>query len=105
MTIQHAAIPTASISPALVAAALDCLAFIPDGQEKLRAPDFTFGRQVGDHAGKTNAVTGETLSAEDYAAHRAASLPSDADKALLQKIQTNPDGPWIAPRKAEALKQ
>ena len=29
MTIQHAAIPTASISPALVAAALDCLAFMP----------------------------------------------------------------------------
>ncbi len=31
MTMHHAAIPTVSIPPALVAAALDCLAFIPDG--------------------------------------------------------------------------
>jgi hypothetical protein len=31
MTTHHTAIPTASISPALVAAALDCLAYIPDG--------------------------------------------------------------------------
>ena len=33
MTTHHAALPTASISPALVAAALDCLAYIPDGHQ------------------------------------------------------------------------
>jgi hypothetical protein len=33
MTTHHPALPTASISPALVAAALDCLAYIPDGHQ------------------------------------------------------------------------
>ncbi len=78
---------------------------IPEGQEKLRAPDFAFGRQVGVHAGKTVSVTGEPLSAEAYAKHRAASLPTDADRALLLEIQSNPDGPWIAPRQTEPLKK
>ena len=56
MTIQHAAIPTASISPALVAAALDCLAFIPDGHRLEPSLLIAVTRTIAPNVGEADAL-------------------------------------------------
>jgi hypothetical protein len=56
MTIHHATIPTASISPALVAAALDCLAFIPDGHRLEPSLLIAVTRTVAPNVGEADAL-------------------------------------------------
>ena len=56
MTIHHADIPTASISPALVAAALDCLAFIPDGHRLELSVLIAVTRTMAPNVGEADAL-------------------------------------------------
>jgi hypothetical protein len=56
MTIHYTSIPTASISPALVAAALDCLAFIPDGHRLEPSVLIAVTRTIAPNVGEADAL-------------------------------------------------
>jgi len=70
---------------------------IPEGQPKLTAPDLKFHRGIGDFKEGRFSTTGEELSAEDYRAHLAESLPTEADQVVLKDIFTTGEV-WIEPR-------
>jgi benzoyl-CoA 2,3-dioxygenase component B len=70
---------------------------VPEGQPKLTAPDLKFHRSIGDFRESRYSVTGEELSAEDYAAHLAEVLPTAADQEALRGIFTSGET-WIEPR-------
>jgi len=69
---------------------------IPDGSPKLFVPDMKFHRSIGEFAGLTYSVTGESLSAEDYAKHIAEVLPSSEEQEDVARLMHEPG--WIAPR-------
>lgn len=74
---------------------------IPEGQEKLFAPDIKFNRHIGQYAGKAFSLTGEPQTAEEHARHLAAVLPSPADIAAVNELLAA-DNDWIEPKGAEA---
>jgi benzoyl-CoA 2,3-dioxygenase component B len=59
---------------------------IPQGQPKLRAPDPTFNRQIGDYAGKAYSVDGEPIPEENYQQYLKTVLPGAEDLALIEPI-------------------
>jgi benzoyl-CoA 2,3-epoxidase subunit B len=69
---------------------------VPEDQPKLFAPDIKFNRGIGAYKDETCSVTGEKLSPEDYAKHKAEALPGPADEAALAEIFKEND--WIAPK-------
>jgi len=73
---------------------------VPDDQPKLFTPHLNFNRSIGDAAEETWSVKGERLSAEAYERHRAESLPTEDDLALVASIAREKD--WIEPKKAAA---
>jgi hypothetical protein len=56
MTIHHTSSATASISPALVAAALDCLAFMPDGHRLAPSVLIAVTRTIAPNVGEADAL-------------------------------------------------
>jgi benzoyl-CoA 2,3-dioxygenase component B len=67
---------------------------VPDGQQKLYAPDFKFNRSIGEHIDKTFSVTGELLTAEAYKKHVQEVLPTAQDEKVLAEIIEGKD--WVA---------
>ena len=66
---------------------------VAPGEDKLYAPDLKFNRSIGEHVGKTYGVTGELLSADDYAKHIRDVLPTPEDEQVLAEIIKNKD--WV----------
>ena len=69
---------------------------LPAGTPALTAPDMRYHRSIGEFAGQTYSITGELLSAEDYARHIAETLPNETEKAFIRDLMKEPG--WIAPR-------
>jgi benzoyl-CoA 2,3-dioxygenase component B len=69
---------------------------LPPGERPLVAPDMKFHRSIGEFVGSTYSVTGEQLSAEDYANHVAEVLPNETEKVFIRDLMKEPG--WIAPR-------
>ncbi|HZA56605.1 MAG TPA: Phenylacetic acid catabolic protein [Candidatus Udaeobacter sp.] len=66
---------------------------IPEGRQKLYAPDLKFNRSIGEYVGKTYSVTGELLSADAYQKHLAEALPGAEDQQLLNDLIKEKD--WV----------
>ena len=66
---------------------------IPDGGDKLYAPDLKFNRSIGEYVGKTYSVTGELLPSEAYKKHVVQVLPRAEDEELLSHIMQEKD--WV----------
>jgi hypothetical protein len=64
----------------------------PD-QPKLFIPDEKFRRNIGRYAGQTFSVTGEPLSAEEYAKHLRDVLPSPEEDQFV--INLEKEKGWI----------
>lgn len=60
--------------------------FVPQGQEKLVAPDLKFNRSIGEYVGKTYSVRGELLSDEAHKRHLTEVLPTPDDEQWLSRI-------------------
>ncbi len=73
---------------------------LPAHSPKLRLPDVRFNRQIGDYAAKPYAVGGQPLPADEYPGYLARQLPSEADKALIERLAA--EGDWILPQGAVA---
>jgi benzoyl-CoA 2,3-dioxygenase component B len=74
---------------------------LPEGSEKLYAPDLKFHRAIGDEKGEPYSVTGEKLSPEEYETHLGEVLPTPADRKTLEEIFTS-GRVWIEPRETRA---
>jgi benzoyl-CoA 2,3-dioxygenase component B len=74
---------------------------LPEGSEKLYAPDLKFHRAIGDEKGEPYSVTGEKLSPEEYEKHLGEVLPTPADRKTLEEIFTS-GRVWIEPRETRA---
>ena len=66
---------------------------VPEDQPKLYAPDLKFNRSIGEYVGRPYSVTGELLSAAAYEKHRAETLPTPEDEAVLGEIIKQKD--WV----------
>ena len=66
---------------------------IPQGEQKLYAPDLKFNRSIGEYVGKNYSVTGELLSPDAYKNHLAGALPSAEDEQVLNDLVRDKD--WV----------
>jgi len=73
---------------------------LPATQPKLMLPDLKFHRRIGTYAGQPYSVTGDLLSAEEYALHLTGVLPQPADMAYVEQLTKTAD--WLAPKKTLA---
>jgi benzoyl-CoA 2,3-dioxygenase component B len=71
---------------------------MPAGAPPLVAPDLKFHRAIGEFAGQTWSVAGESLTAEQYEKHLAETLPTEEEKKFVATLMHEKD--WIAPREA-----
>ena len=71
---------------------------MPAGAPPLVAPHMKFHRAIGEFAGQTWSVTGEPLTAEQYAKHLAETLPTEEEKKFIANLMHEKD--WIAPRES-----
>jgi benzoyl-CoA 2,3-epoxidase subunit B len=69
---------------------------IPEDQPKLRLPNVTFRRRIGDYARQPYAVDGTLLSPEAYEKHLQEVLPTPEDLKLMDTLMKEPG--WIESR-------